>query len=268
MAFSKEELSRYSRHFVLPEIGVKGQKKLLSASVLVIGAGALGSASLMYLAAAGVGRIGIADFDRVELSNLQRQIIHNTESVGEYKTESARRTLGAINPGAEVITVNKRLDADNIIPVIADYDFILDCTDRFSTKFLINDACVIAKKPYSHAGVIKFGGQSLTYVPGEGPCLRCILGAPPKDEGLTCSNAGVLGTATGLMGCVQASEAIKYITGAGELLTGKIFSFDLLTLKFKVYGGFSPSDECRACHAKDGAFLKDNRAEYEDDCEG
>ncbi|MBR2742421.1 MAG: HesA/MoeB/ThiF family protein [Clostridia bacterium] len=268
MAFSKEELSRYSRHFVLPEIGVIGQKKLLSSSVLVIGAGALGSASLMYLAAAGVGMIGVADFDRVELSNLQRQIIHNTKSVGEYKTESAKRALNAINPGVEVVRVNQRLDADNIIPIIADYDFILDCTDRFSTKFLINDACVIAKKPFSHAGVIKFGGQSITYVPGEGPCLRCILGAPPKDEGLTCSTAGVLGAATGLMGCVQASEAVKYITGAGGLLLGKVFSFDLLTPKFRVYDGFEHSDECRVCNGAEASFLTGNRAEYEDDCEG
>ena len=179
MAFTSEQLQRYSRHFVLQEIGVAGQKKLLSSKVLVIGAGALGSAAMMYLTAAGVGRIGIADDDRVDLSNLQRQVIHSRETLGMEKGESAAAFISRLNPDVETVLYHERMNADNIEETIADYDFIIDATDRFPSKFLINDACVLAGKPYVHAGIVKFQGQVMTYVPGNGPCLRCLLPEVP-----------------------------------------------------------------------------------------
>ena len=229
MAFSKQQLERYARHFVLPEIGVAGQRRLLEAKVLVIGAGALGSPALLYLAAAGVGTLGIADYDRVELSNLQRQIIHRADGVGQPKVRSAQRTIQELNPDVTVIPHPYRLTVDNIRDVILDYDFILDCTDGFETKFLINDACVLENKPYVHSGVVRFGGQIMTYIPGRGPCLRCLLEKVPEG-GQTCSQAGVLGAATGVMGSLQAAEAVKYILNIGEPLAGRMLLFDLLDM--------------------------------------
>lgn len=263
MAFSGEQLERYSRHFVLKEIGVAGQKSLLASKVLVAGAGALGSAALFYLASAGVGTIGIADFDTVALSNLQRQIIHKTKNIGMTKTSSAREAVLELNPDVSVILHDVKLNADNILSIIADYDFILDCTDRFEPKFLINDACVLAKKPYSHAGVVRFGGQVMTYVPGQGPCLRCLLGEVPENS-MTCSEAGVVGAVTGIIGDIQALEAIKYLTHAGELLTGRILNFDGLALDFHISKIPHSSPECRVCgeHA-DILNLADNRKDYE-----
>ena len=230
MAISKEQAERYARHFVLKEIGVSGQKRLMQSSVLVIGAGALGSSALFYLAAAGVGVIGICDGDRVELSNLSRQIIHRQADIGTFKTESAKMALGGLNPDVTIRTIHERVTSDNIESVIAPYDFILDCTDRFETKFLINDACVLREKPYSHAGAVRFEGQAMTYVPGCGGCLRCVLGGVPENAA-TCAEAGVLGTIPGILGCVQATEAIKFLLGAGELLTGRVFSIDGLTMR-------------------------------------
>ena len=173
---SNEQLERYSRHIILKEVGAKGQKKLLNAKVLIIGAGGLGAPAAMYLAAAGVGTIGIADADEVDLSNLQRQIIHSTQDVGKAKVQSAKETMEAINPDVKVITYRTFVDSESIMDLIKDYDFIIDGTDNFPAKFLINDACVMAKKPFSHAGIIRFKGQLMTYVPGEGPCYRCEIG--------------------------------------------------------------------------------------------
>ena len=234
MAFSNEQLERYSRHIILKEIGVKGQKKLLNAKVLIIGAGGLGAPAGLYLAAAGVGTIGIADADVVDLSNLQRQVIHATSDIGKPKVESAKESMLSINPDITVNTYQDFICADNIEEIIADYDFILDGTDNFPAKFLINDACVMAKKPFSHAGIIRFNGQLMTYVPGQGPCYRCVFkNPPPKDAVPTCKQAGVIGAMAGVIGCLQAMEAIKYITGAGELLTGRLLTYDGLKMKFR-----------------------------------
>ena len=181
MEFSNEQLERYSRQTVMEEIGVEGQKKLAAASVLIIGAGGLGSPAAMYLAAAGVGRIGIADADVVDLSNLQRQIIHTIKDLGRPKTESAKETLQAIDPDVEVLTYNEFICSDNILNIIADHDFVLDCTDNFPAKFLINDACVMADKPFVHAGVTRFQGQLMTVIPHKSPCYRCIFKDPPPE---------------------------------------------------------------------------------------
>ncbi len=264
--FSKEQLSRYSRHFVLPQIGVSGQKKLKEASVLVIGAGALGSISLMYLAAAGVGTIGIADYDTVDISNLQRQVIYRISDIGADKTKSAQRAITKINPDIQVIIYNTFVTADNISAIISDYDFIIDGTDRFETKFLINDACVLNHKPYSHAGIIGFEGQTMTYIPDESPCLRCVLSDIPKNS-QTCSQAGVVGAAVGVLGSVQALESIKYIIGQGKLLTGRLLKFDGLNMEFRTIKSIPISSQCRVCgNNADIVSLSNNRKEYEIQC--
>ena len=220
MAFTGEQLERYSRHIILKEVGVKGQKKLCAAKVLIIGAGGLGAPAALYLAAAGVGTIGIVDADEVDLSNLQRQVIHTTPDVGKPKVDSAAETMEAINPDVTVKTYQEFVDSTNIMDLIADYDFVIDGVDNFPTKFLINDACVMAKKPFVHAGIIRFRGQLMTYVPGEGPCYRCVFKTmPPKDAVPTCKQAGVIGAMAGVIGCLEALEAIKYICGIGDLLT-------------------------------------------------
>lgn len=234
MAFTNEQLERYSRHIILKEVGVKGQKKLLNAKVLIIGAGGLGAPAAMYLAAAGVGTIGIADADEVDLSNLQRQVIHTASDIGKAKVRSAKETMNAINPDINVNTYRMFVTSENIMELIADYDFIIDGTDNFPAKFLINDACVMAKKPFSHAGIIRFQGQLMTYVPGEGPCYRCVFkNPPPKDAVPTCKQAGVIGAMGGVIGSLQAMEAIKYIVGQGELLTGRLLTYDALKMQFR-----------------------------------
>lgn len=233
MAFTNEQLERYSRHIILKEVGVKGQKKLLNAKVLIIGAGGLGAPAALYLAAAGVGTIGIVDADEVDLSNLQRQVIHTTNDVGKAKVKSAAETMQAINPDVTVNTYRTFVDSSNILDLIKDYDFIIDGTDNFPAKFLINDACVMAKKPFSHAGIIRFKGQLMTYVPGEGPCYRCVFkNPPPKDAVPTCKQAGVIGAMGGVIGSLQAMEAVKYIIGQGDLLTGKLLTYDALKMEF------------------------------------
>ncbi len=233
MIFTNEQLERYSRHIILKDIGVKGQKKLAEAKVLIIGAGGLGAPAAMYLAAAGVGRIGIADADTVDLSNLQRQIIHTTNDLGKPKVESAKETMQAINPDVEVRTYNEFIYSHNILDLLADYDFVLDGTDNFAAKFLINDACVMANKPFTHAGIIRFEGQLMTVIPHETPCYRCVFqNPPPKGAVPTCREAGVVGAMAGVIGCLQALEAIKFITGAGDLLTGRLLIFDALGMHF------------------------------------
>ena len=248
MAFSNEQLERYSRHIILKEIGVKGQKKLLNAKVLIIGAGGLGAPAAMYLAAAGVGTIGIADADEVDLSNLQRQIIHATEDVGKPKVQSAKETMNKMNPDVTVNTYHEFVSSENIMELISGYDFIIDGTDNFPAKFLINDACVMAKKPFSHAGIIRFKGQLMTYVPGEGPCYRCVFkNPPPKDAVPTCKQAGVVGAMGGVIGSLQAMEAIKYITGTGELLTGHLLTFDAIKMEFRKIKLPKPNGKCAVC---------------------
>lgn len=247
MAFTNEQLERYSRHIILQEVGVKGQKKLLNASVLIIGAGGLGAPAALYLAAAGVGTIGIVDADEVDLSNLQRQVIHTTNDVGKAKVKSAAETMEAINPDVTVKTYRTFVDSSNIMDLIKDYDFIIDGTDNFPAKFLINDACVMAEKPFSHAAIIRFKGQLMTYVPGEGPCYRCVFkNPPPKDAVPTCKQAGVIGAMGGVIGSLQAMEAIKYIIGKGDLLTGKLLTYDALKMEFHTIK-LPKDDHCAVC---------------------
>ena len=248
MPFTNEQLERYSRHIILKEIGVKGQKKLMKGSVLIIGAGGLGAPAAMYLAAAGVGKIGIADADVVDLSNLQRQIIHTTADVGRPKVESAAETMRAINPDVEVVTYHEFISSANIMDIIKDYDFVLDGTDNFPAKFLINDACVMADKPFSHAGILRFKGQLMTVIPHQSPCYRCVFRTmPPKDAIPTCKQAGVIGAMAGVIGSLQALEAVKFLTGAGELLTGRLLTFDALTMKFHTVQLPPRGDGCAVC---------------------
>ena len=248
MAFTSEQMERYSRHIILQEVGVKGQKKLLNSKVLIIGAGGLGAPAAMYLAAAGVGTIGIADADEVDLSNLQRQIIHATKDVGKAKVKSAKETINEMNPDVTVNTYRTFVTSENIMDLIKDYDFIIDGTDNFPAKFLINDACVMAKKPFSHAGIIRFQGQLMTYVPGEGPCYRCVFkNPPPKDAVPTCKQAGVIGAMGGGIGSLQAMEAIKYIVGVGDLLTGKLLTYDALKMEFRTVKLPKKVKDCPIC---------------------
>ena len=251
MKLTEEQIERYSRHLILKGVGVAGQKKLLESKVLVIGAGGLGSPAILYLAASGVGTIGIADGDRVELTNLQRQVIHSNDAVGMSKVESAGRRVKEINPEVKVNLYPDRVHTENIGKLIESYDFIIDGVDNFATKFLINDACVLAKKPFCHAGIREFYGQVLTYVPGEGPCYRCIFEEIPEDGAVDrCSTAGVIGSIPGIIGSIQALEAQKYLTGVGELLTGKMLTFDGLTMKFRTVDIPKHSRTCRVCGEK------------------
>lgn len=233
--FSEEQIERYSRHIILKEVGGKGQKRLLDGKVLIIGAGALGSPAALYLAAAGVGTIGIADADDVELSNLQRQVIHGTSDLGMPKVESARRKMEAINPDVKIVTHQAWIGADNVLDIIAKYDFVIDGTDNFAAKFLINDACVMAGIPYSHAGILHFIGQTMTILPAESACYRCVFPVPPPPDTIpTCSQAGVIGVLPGVIGTIQATEAIKYLLGVGDLLTGRLLVYDAEGLEFHV----------------------------------
>lgn len=234
MALTEKQKERYARHISLAEVGERGQEKLLGGSVLIIGAGGLGSPAAMYLAAAGVGTIGIADADKVDLSNLQRQIIHSQNNLGKEKTLSAMETMTAINSDVKVRAYQTRVTAENIGELIADYDIVLDACDNFETKFLINDACVKAGKPFVHAGILRFSGQLMTYVPDKGPCYRCVFhDIPPKDEIPTAREMGIIGAVAGVIGTLEAMEAVKYLTGVGDLLTGQLLTYDALKSEFR-----------------------------------
>ena len=248
MAFSDEQAERYSRHLILKEVGITGQRKLLNSKVLIIGAGGLGAPAALYLAAAGIGTIGVADGDDVELSNLQRQIIHGYGDIGIPKVESARETINKMNGDVKVNTYHMFVTVDNIMDLVKEYDFIIDATDNFETKFLINDACVLAEKPFSHAGVVRFTGQLMTYVPKKGPCYRCIFDSPPpKGEVPTCREAGVIGAVAGVIGSLQAMEAVKYILGVGELLTGYMLTYDALKTEFRKIKLPDRVSGCKVC---------------------
>ncbi len=232
--YTEEQLERYSRHILLKDVGIEGQEKLLDGKVLIIGAGGLGAPASLYLAAAGVGTIGIVDGDKVDLSNLQRQIAHFTKDVGVWKADSASEKMRAINPDVKVVPYNEYLYSANIREIIREYDFVIDGTDNFATKFLINDACVFEKKPFSHGGILRFDGQTMTINPHESACYRCVFGAPPPPDLVpTCSQAGVLGAIAGMLGTIQAAEALKFLTGAGELLHNKLLTFDALSMNFR-----------------------------------
>ncbi len=229
--FTQDELTRYSRHFVIPEVGEKGQAKLLDSKVLLLGAGALGSPVALYLAAAGVGTLGLVDFDVVDLSNLQRQIIHTVDRIGTPKTESAQKQIAAMNPGIKVIRHDVRLTSENVMEIIAPYDVIVNCGDNFPTRYLINDACVFAKKPLVDGAIFRFeGNATVFYADKGGPCYRCLYPEPaPPDMAPSCAEAGVLGALPGLIGSIEALEAIKLLLGAGHPLIGKMVYFDTLS---------------------------------------
>ena len=228
-----EQRTRYSRHTLLPEIGVEGQLKLLNSKVLLLGAGGLGSPTALYLAAAGVGTIGIVDDDVVDASNLQRQVIHTTDRVGVPKTASAKQTIEALNPDVKVVEHNLRLDASNILDILADYDVIVDGADNFPTRYLLNDASVRLRKPVVSASILGFEGQISTFIPYDGPCYRCLYPTPPPPElAPSCGANGVLGVMAGVMGLLQANEVVKLVTGIGETLSGRLLLYDSLGTRF------------------------------------
>jgi len=245
--FSEEEIRRYSRHIVLPEVGGVGQKQINRASVLVVGAGGLGSPVSFYLAAAGVGRIGIVDNDVVDTSNLQRQILHRTSSIGRKKVESAQETLLALNPNLEIVPHDVRLNSTNILAILKEYDVAVEGSDNFPTKFLVNDACVMTGTPVSMAGIFRFSGQILTVIPGQGPCYRCLIPQPPPPGAIpSCQEAGVLGAMAGAVGVIQATEVLKIILGKGEVLNGRFLLFDALQMRFEPIE-VKRNPECPVC---------------------
>ncbi len=231
---SKDEILRYSRHLIMPEVGMEGQLKLKQAKVLCIGAGGLGSPLALYLGAAGVGRLGMVDFDVVDFTNLQRQVIHGTSDVGRAKLDSAKDTLLEINPNVEIQTYETRLSSDNALDLFRDYDIVADGTDNFPTRYLVNDACVLLGKPNVYASIFRFEGQASIFYADKGPCYRCLYPEPPP-PGLvpSCAEGGVLGVLPGIMGCIQAMEVIKLILGRGDSLIGRLLLFDALGMKFR-----------------------------------
>ena len=233
--FTQEQITRYARHFTLPEVGEQGQAKLLDAKVLCVGAGGLGSPAALYLAAAGVGTIGIVDHDTVDMSNLQRQILHTNDRVGMPKVESAQMTLNALNPDVNVVQFKERLSSENVIRIIKDFDIVVNGCDNFPTRYLINDACIMAKKILVDGSIFQFEGQVTVVDPNDGPCYRCLFPEPPPPGAApSCAEAGVLGVLPGLVGCMQALETIKVILGAGTPLVGRMMHFDTLSSEIRV----------------------------------
>ena len=246
MSLSKEQRARYSRHLLLPEIGAVGQQRLQAARVLIVGAGGLGSPAALYLAAAGVGTLGIIDNDRVDISNLQRQVLFDTASVGQLKAEQAQVRLTALNPDISVIAHPVELRAANAREILGGYDIVLDGSDRLSTRYLVNDACVICRKSLVSAAIHRFEGQALTYVPGQGPCYRCLFSDSAEGAVPNCAEAGVLGVLPGVMGSIQATEAIKLITGAGTPLLGRLLTYDALDMRVREFR-FARRKDCAVC---------------------
>ena len=232
--FTDEQIERYSRHIILPEVGGSGQQKMLEARVLLLGAGGLGSPAAYYLAAAGIGNLGIVDFDRVDLSNLQRQIIHSTERIGMLKTESAKKTIQALNPDVNVTLYNEKMDSSNIMNLIEGYDYIVDGSDNFPTRYLVNDACVMKNKTLIHGSIYRFEGQVTVFKPGDGPCYRCLYPEPPPPGMVpNCQEGGVLGVLAGVIGNLQVVEVLKLILGIGKPLVGKLLIYDALNTEFR-----------------------------------
>ena len=247
--FSNEQIERYSRHIILKEVGGLGQTKLLESKILVIGAGGLGSPTALYLAAAGVGTLGIIDHDTVDISNLQRQILHGTSDVGQSKVVSAKATLNEINPDVEIVMYQQRLSSKNVFQLFEDYDLVIDGCDNFPTRYLINDACVMMSKPNIHGSIFQFEGQVTVFYPGKGPCYRCLYPSPPP-PGMapSCQEAGVFGVLPGIVGSVQAVEAIKVLLEIGDPLIGQLLLFDALGMSFKRMKLHQDS-ECPICGA-------------------
>jgi molybdopterin/thiamine biosynthesis adenylyltransferase/rhodanese-related sulfurtransferase len=258
-----EQRNRYHRHLLLPEVGEAGQQKLLDSKVLLLGAGGLGSPAALYLAAAGVGTLGIIDMDVVDESNLQRQILHNLDRIGERKVDSAKKTLTALNPDVDVVGYDVRLGADNILEIIDGYDVIVDGTDNFPTRYLVNDASLLKRIPVVHGSIFRFEGQATVFAPYQGPCYRCLFPEPPPAEmAPSCAEAGVLGVLPGIVGSIQAMEAIKLILGLGDPLIGRLLSYDAMEESFRTFK--VPRDpHCPTCGADAGEIVI---AEYDELC--
>ena len=263
--FSNEQIERYSRHIILTEVGGLGQTKLLESKILVIGAGGLGSPTALYLAAAGVGTLGIIDHDTVDISNLQRQILHGTSDVGQSKVVSAKATLNEINPDVEIVMYQQRLSSENVFQLFEDYDLVIDGCDNFPTRYLINDACVMMGKPNIHGSIFQFEGQVTIFYPGKGPCYRCLYPSPPP-PGMapSCQEAGVFGVLPGIVGSVQAVEAIKVLLEIGDPLIGQLLLFDALGMSFKRMKLHQDS-ECPICGANPTIH---ELIDYEEFCQG
>jgi len=262
-SLSAEQRNRYHRHLLLPEVGDAGQQKLLGSSVLLLGAGGLGSPAALYLAAAGVGTLGIIDMDVVDASNLQRQILHNMDRVGERKVDSAKKTLTALNPDVNVVTYDVRLGADNILDIIDGYDLIVDGTDNFPTRYLVNDAALLKRIPVVHGSIFRFEGQATVFVPYEGPCYRCLIPEPPPPElAPSCAEAGVLGVLPGIVGSIQAIEAIKVLLDLGDPLVGRLLAYDSLEQSFRTFK-VNRDPNCPACGENAGPIVI---AEYDELC--
>ena len=260
---NSDQRNRYQRHLLLPEVGEKGQQKLFDAKVLMLGAGGLGSPAALYLAAAGVGTIGIIDMDVVDASNIQRQILHNHDRVGMRKVDSARMTLEALNPDLVVKTYDTRLNAENILDIIDGYDVIVDGTDNFPTRYLVNDAALLKKIPVVHGSIFRFEGQATIFAPYVGPCYRCMIPEPPPAElAPSCAEAGVLGVLPGIIGSIQAIETIKLILDLGEPLIGRLLSYDSLDQSFRTFK-VRRDPQCPACGENAGPIII---AEYDDLC--
>jgi sulfur-carrier protein adenylyltransferase/sulfurtransferase len=262
-ALSPDQRNRYQRHLLLPEVGVEGQLKLLGAKVLLLGAGGLGSPAALYLAAAGVGTLGIIDMDVVDESNLQRQILHNMDRIGDRKVDSAKKTLTAINPDVDVATYDTRLGADNVVELLAQYDVVVDGADNFPSRYLLNDASLKTGTPVVHGSIFRFEGQATVFKPYDGPCYRCMIPEPPPAElAPSCAEAGVLGVLPGIIGSIQALEAIKLILGIGDDLSGRLLAYDSLEQSFRTFR-VNRDPECPACSLEPDQIVI---AEYDDLC--
>ncbi|MDQ3570340.1 MAG: molybdopterin-synthase adenylyltransferase MoeB [Actinomycetota bacterium] len=260
---SAEQRNRYQRHLLLPEVGDGGQQKLLESKILLLGAGGLGSPAGLYLAAAGVGTLGVIDMDVVDASNLQRQILHNMDRVGERKVDSAKKTLTALNPDVNVATYDVRLGADNVLDVIDGYDVIVDGTDNFPTRYLVNDASLVKRIPVVHGSIFRFEGQATVFAPYEGPCYRCMIPEPPPPElAPSCAEAGVLGVLPGIVGSIQGMEAIKIVLGLGQPLVGRLLAYDALEETFRTFK-VNRDPSCPACGPDAGQIVI---AEYDELC--
>ena len=261
-ALSQEEILRYSRHLIIPDVGVEGQRRLKDARVLMVGAGGLGSPIGLYLAAAGVGTLGLVEFDTVDVTNLQRQVLHGTKDVGRKKVDSARDRIADVNPNVKVIGYDLRLTSENALDIFREYDLVVDGTDNFATRFLVNDACVILGKPNVYGSIFRFEGQSTVFCTTDGPCYRCLYPEPPPPGMVpSCAEGGVLGVLPGLVGVIQATETVKLITGAGEPLIGRLLLVDALRMQFRTLK-VRKNPRCPACGTREITQLID----YEQFC--
>ncbi|MHB8220252.1 MAG: molybdopterin-synthase adenylyltransferase MoeB [Acidimicrobiales bacterium] len=262
-SLSADQRNRYQRHLLMPTVGEAGQLKLLDSKVLLLGAGGLGSPAALYLAAAGVGTLGIVDMDVVDESNLQRQILHNMDRIGERKVDSAKKTITLLNPDVNVVGYDVRLGADNVLDIIDGYDLIVDGTDNFPTRYLLNDASLVKRIPVVHGSIFQFDGQVTVFDPYNGPCYRCLIPVPPPaDQAPSCAEAGVLGVLPGIVGSIQAVEAIKMLLGLGEPLVGRLLAYDALDESFRTFK-VRRDPECPACGPDAGEIVI---AEYDDLC--